>query len=298
MEKVIQFHVAERLLYGILHLPAQVHARQGVLMVIGGPQTRVGSHRLYVQIARRLGAAGIAVFRFDYAGMGDSEGDFVGFEHAGASIRAAIDTVYDQLPELEQLIVWSLCDGAAASAIYAPQDRGRIAALILCNPYVPSAAGQARVFLKYYYLRRLLQKEFWLKVGHLRLDLKDTIGSLVKFIGTSRNHRNTEQLPASDRAPLPLPERVMHGLVEFQQPVQFIISSADLTGMEFYQLLKSTPAAKKRERQGVFTVRFVSEADHTFSTPESTNMAIEQTLGALEQLAGRIKLPLPVPTAC
>ena len=75
LEKAIEFSCLDKKLYGILHIPD--HFRiidQIVLMIVGGPQTRVGSHRLYVQFARKISEKGFAVFRFDYEGIGDSEG--------------------------------------------------------------------------------------------------------------------------------------------------------------------------------------------------------------------------------
>ena len=68
----------ERML-GILALPA-VPADIGIVLVVGGPQTRVGSHRQFVLLSRCLAAAGYAVLRFDYRGMGDSSGEQRGFE--------------------------------------------------------------------------------------------------------------------------------------------------------------------------------------------------------------------------
>ena len=59
---------------GILHHP-EGEQDTAVLIVVGGPQTRVGSHRLFVHLARSLAKQGIVVFRFDYSGAGDSEGD-------------------------------------------------------------------------------------------------------------------------------------------------------------------------------------------------------------------------------
>jgi len=52
----------------------------GVLIVVGGPQYRVGSHRQFLLLSRRLAAEGHPVMRFDYRGMGDASGAMRGFE--------------------------------------------------------------------------------------------------------------------------------------------------------------------------------------------------------------------------
>ena len=62
---------------GVLTQPPRptVTVRIGVLIVVGGPQYRVGSHRQFTLLARRLAAQGYPTLRFDYRGMGDSGGE-------------------------------------------------------------------------------------------------------------------------------------------------------------------------------------------------------------------------------
>ena len=64
-----------RLLIGMLHRPESADARRAVVVLVGGPQYRVGSHRQFVLLARELCRRGIAVLRFDFSGMGDSDGE-------------------------------------------------------------------------------------------------------------------------------------------------------------------------------------------------------------------------------
>ena len=71
--------------------------------MVGGPQYRVGSHRQFALLARRLAAAGTACMRFDYRGMGDSTGDSRTFEHIEHDLRCAIETFVMGVPELEEV---------------------------------------------------------------------------------------------------------------------------------------------------------------------------------------------------
>jgi pimeloyl-ACP methyl ester carboxylesterase len=76
-EQAFSFSVEGDTLLGILHAPAIVRSGTtgtGVVIVVGGPQYRGGSHRQFVQLARRLAHEGHAVLRFDVRGMGDSSG--------------------------------------------------------------------------------------------------------------------------------------------------------------------------------------------------------------------------------
>ena len=63
-ERPVQFSCGTDRLLGILH-PGAPDSERGVLVVVGGPQYRVGSHRQFVLLARALAAAGIPVLRFD-----------------------------------------------------------------------------------------------------------------------------------------------------------------------------------------------------------------------------------------
>ena len=60
---------------------AGLPAGRGVLIVVGGPQYRVGSHRQFILLARHLADRGVPTLRFDYRGMGDSRhGSLRGFD--------------------------------------------------------------------------------------------------------------------------------------------------------------------------------------------------------------------------
>ena len=50
--------------------------------------------------------------RFDYRGMGDSTGDVRPFDDINDDIAAAIDEFFRQVPGLERVVLWGLCDGA------------------------------------------------------------------------------------------------------------------------------------------------------------------------------------------
>src|SRR5690606_34940732 len=111
-ESALAFDCGGSRLYGILTRPAALAAAeitQALVLVVGGPQYRAGSHRQFTLIARGLAAQGIAVLRFDYRGMGDSEGEPRDFEAVGDDLRAAVDCLYAQLPALRGLTLWGLC---------------------------------------------------------------------------------------------------------------------------------------------------------------------------------------------
>ena len=76
-EHPVSFDVHGQRLHGMLHLPAVSTAPYPcVLLLHGFTGTHLEPHRLFALMARQLAAAGIAAYRFDFRGSGDSEGDF------------------------------------------------------------------------------------------------------------------------------------------------------------------------------------------------------------------------------
>ena len=249
-------------LYGVLDLPEKPHPR-GVLIVVGGPQYRAGSHRQFTLLARDLAAAGIPAMRFDYRGMGDSEGDLQDFENVDADLRAAIDRFFLEVPGLEEVVLWGLCDGASAASMYAPQDP-RVTGLVLLNPWVRTEAGQARATIKHYYRDRLFDARLWKKIGSGQFDIKESVRALCRDLGKAFMSKPAPAAAAGapDAA---LPERVRGALTRFGGRVLVVLSGADLTAQEFADL-SSRPGAWQRLLSAPrFTRRQIDKADHTFS---------------------------------
>ena len=110
-EQALVFRCGADELVGVLASPERAAAR-GVLIVVGGPQYRAGSHRQFTLLARELAAGQIASFRFDYRGMGDSSGAARSFERAGEDIACAIDRFLERAPQVKEVVIWGLCDAA------------------------------------------------------------------------------------------------------------------------------------------------------------------------------------------
>jgi len=255
-------------LVGILHRPKRPRPR-GVLVVVGAPQYRVGSHRQFVLLARDLARAGFPVLRFDYRGMGDSGGEFAGFEDVSADIRAAADCLFDRVEGLREVVLWGLCDGASAAAFYAADDP-RVGGLVVLNPWVRSGASVARARLKGYYVDRLTSADFWRGLLHQPTRAGAALRGLTGAVAQAA--RPTEACPAAHPDPgwrgasADLPNRVGAALRRFEGPTLVILSGADLTGQEFDgAVLRSRPMRRWRS-QGRVTIRRLEGANHTYAT--------------------------------
>lgn len=249
-------------LLGILH-PAAHAFPVGVLVVVGGPQYRVGSHRQFVLLARHLARAGIPVLRFDYRGMGESGGSRRDFSQVDADIAAAIDAFFGAVTGLRRVVIWGLCDAATAAALYAPSD-DRVVGLVLLNPWVHTAQGAAQTHLRHYYRRRLLQSDLWRKLICLRFDWRQSWHSfrnLVRHSGWLR-WRGDSRRPAADR---PLPEQMAEALEAFDGQLCVVLSGNDLTAAEFEDRIGASQKLQGIMRRPTVQRRILREADHTFS---------------------------------
>lgn len=258
-ERALAFRCGDDTLVGIASVPEGAPAARGVLIIVGGPQYRVGSHRQFALLARHLAAHGIAALRFDYRGMGDSGGEERDFEGVADDIRAALDAFLSAVPSLDDVVLWGLCDGASAAAMYAPHD-ARVRGLVLLNPWVRTDDGVARTRLKHHYRDRLRDPAFWRKVARGQFDYAGSLKSMVGLVRAALAPR-----PAAPDAPAPLPERMRQGLHAFGGRTLLVIGGADLTGREFCDVAGSTPAWKRLLDTPRVTWRRIEDADHTFS---------------------------------
>jgi exosortase A-associated hydrolase 1 len=266
-ERALTFACQGEQLVGILSLPAApAPPARGVLIVVGGPQYRAGSHRQFTLLARSLAEQGIPAMRFDVRGMGDSEGATRGFDAIGDDVRAAVDTFCQAVPGLADVVLWGLCDAASAIAMYAPGD-ARVSGIVLLNPWVRTDEGAARATLKHYYRARLLDGAFWKKLLSGRFD---AAGSLRSMAGLIRK----ALAPAATRAPDAetassggsLRDRMRSGLGSFRGGVLLITAGADLVAREFCDLAQADVEWKRLLGAPRVTRRQLDKADHTFSS--------------------------------
>ncbi|MDY7544696.1 hydrolase 1, exosortase A system-associated [Glaciimonas sp. CA11.2] len=245
-------------LYGVLSMPEQAGNR-GVVMLVGGPQYRAGSHRQFTLLSRYLASSGIATMRFDYRGMGDSEGDTRNFEDINDDIRCAIDHFIQSVPGMTEVVIWGLCDAASAALFYAWRD-SRVTGLVLLNPWVRTESGLAKAHLKHYYFSRLSDNALWKKILTGKVDYIAAARSLINDVSMACFKR------AQPRASASLPDRMFDGYSRFKGKVLLILSGDDLTASEFSDLVASNEKWRVLLENQQTQTHTLPGANHTFST--------------------------------
>eukprot|EP01041_Mallomonas_annulata_P019862 gene19862-39402_t len=169
--------------------------------------------------------------RFDCRGMGDSEGEPRAVDDMADDIAAAIREFLLQMPDLEEIVLWGLGEGASAATLYAHTD-ARVRGLVLLNPAAGSADSGHKPVLPHL-LARCGEIGFWKKVGSGHAVAVDP--------------------------DMPLPQRLIASLACFSGASLIVIGGADATGRAFADLLEHNDT----ERRCVT----IAGANHTFSSP-------------------------------
>jgi exosortase A-associated hydrolase 1 len=277
-------------LIGVLNVPERP-ARLGVVIVVGGPQYRVGSHRQFVLLARAVATGGFACLRFDYRGMGDSASGQRDFEAVERDIGAAIDALMTACPELDGVVLWGLCDGASAAFMYASRD-SRVAGIVALNPWVRTEASLAAARLNHYYKGRLLSAAFWKKLVRGEIKLSRSACGLVAALGKRLRASGEAGGASSAAAPTSFIERMGTGWKCMRGKVLVVLSGNDLTAKEFADFCRKHPEWRSALDAGPGFVE-IADADHTFSTRDWKQRVEQVTLDWLRARLAQNDSPAP-----
>lgn len=277
-------------LVGILTFP-DAAPRAALLIVAGQPQTRVGAHRMFTDLARGLAARGVASLRFDVGGWGDSPGEAREFERSDEDIAVAAAALRQAVPPGTRLWLWGLCDGASAAVLALPAlRRAGIApdAICLVNPWVRSDASYAEAMVRTYYAKRLFEPAFWgrlltgkVPLGNLLAPVRHLLsrgrrGAAAGSPGAPGDAAAPSAPPAASSpstaaaAPAPagpdLPALLLAQLLAYRGAVYTVLSGNDLTAGETDALMNRDKRWRKRLDRRDALLR-VPGADHTCSDP-------------------------------
>jgi exosortase A-associated hydrolase 1 len=288
-ERALVFDCEGEQLVGVLSVPDATSARAStaVLIIVGGPQYRVGAHRHFVLLARTLACNGFPTLRFDVRGMGDSSGAGRAFDDLTPDIGSAIDALFAAVGSVKKVVLWGLCDGASAALLYLhDRDDSRVKGLCLLNPWVRSEATLARAHVKHYYFQRVMQGNAWRKL------LTGGIG-LSAITGFAAAIKSSLQRPSGGGIAPPHRESGFQqamgtAWLRFKGAVLLVLSGSDITAREFSEYALTDPGLRAAMRQPKVRRLDLTDADHTLSdvpAQDALSTALMQWLRSEPDLA-------------
>jgi pimeloyl-ACP methyl ester carboxylesterase len=263
-------------LFGVLSTPAAPPAaRRGLLLLNAGAIHRIGPSRLYVTLARRWAAMGHAVLRLDVSGIGDSAPvpgraeNVVYTNDASDDVRAGLAFLRRQ-PGVTEVHALGLCSGGynafKAAVAGVPLD-----GVLLINPLTffykadqPLSEAEDKVIYEgSRYLRRLRDRDAWLKLVQRGVDVRVALRTVGRFVAGRVRGRAHE---LARRAGLAVGDDLAHELTTItgrRIPLRFVFSEGD----PGYGLLHTHGGAtvEKLRRAGRLSIEVIEGADHTFT---------------------------------
>ena len=270
-------------LFGIVHEPAPDRRTDlAVVLLSPGVKSRVAPHRLYNKMAAVFVERGYWVLRFDFYGLGDSEG-VVGEQYLAdlyASIQvgryvgdtsAAIEWMRDAYG-VRRFILGGLCGGAITGVLAAPSRDDVVGILALGLPvildgpnvdkYRYMTAGQLGQMRKAY-LRKLAAWRAWFRLLTLRSDFR----LLAKAIGsgggrTSKANDSSEQ--TADNTNTLFPPAFL-SLLSKARPVLLLFSEMDRLWWEFEEKFLTRYQATVERHKDLIEIGVIAGANHVLT---------------------------------
>lgn len=277
-------------LFGILHRPdASGEKKIGIVFLSPGVKSRVGPHCLYNKMTTDLIELGYPVLRFDFYGLGDSEGelpedslmdlyDAVQRGRYRDDTLAAIDWFQNRLG-LEHFVLAGLCGGALTGLLAAKDDRRVNGILALALPVAFDArpdeasrnmtSGQMNE-MGSYYIRKLLKPSAWMRLLTFKTDYRVLIKTVAHKLKKSMFPTTTPRSSGCDQS-----SNINHYFVDaFFDYVDrggvilCVFGSSDRLGWEFEEKF-ALPNEQKLSRLIECETHTIQGANHILSEVES-----------------------------
>jgi pimeloyl-ACP methyl ester carboxylesterase len=268
-------------LFGVLARPAVSsrgpRADSAIVLLNVGGNYRIGPNRVYVKLARELGAAGYRVLRMDVAGVGDSrvQDDFTADcmyrDRATADVKAAIDMLGQR--GCSRIFLMGICSGSYLAFQTALQDE-RVAGQVIVNARLlewdaekdgPWQASMRQYYKSTrYYRQALLRGDVYARLLRGEVDVR---GIARRFIDLARARvrRLADRLlgrPPQEGVLAKMKHACSRGVDTL------VAMSEEDDGLDYMQFHLGSGGAKMRGHAG-FRMVLIPGADHTFSTVAS-----------------------------
>lgn len=294
-------------LIGILDLPSSNATKLPCILLLSpGVKMRVAPHRMYNKMAAEYAAAGFAVLRFDFTGLGDAEGEieFDQLSHVYNSIQLG-RFVADTLAALDYMkaehgfsrfIAGGLCGGAITGLLAAQQDTRIVGLLALGIPVVLDVGDAARNQyltkgeldqLRHGYIKKIFDPRSWLRFLSFKSDYRVILRSIKRLFEPKQNTKaqttHTDQAPTDNTNPHFAP--AFFAMAESKRPQLHVFSGADRLAWEFKEKFQDRFPERLQRCQDQFEIHTIDKANHILAHP----VWFSEMLGITRQWLGRFQ---------
>ncbi len=237
------------------------------LYLTAGLLHHVGPTRLHVELARTLSAEGVAGFRFDLSGAGDSETGSLGgyfMDRSVTEIKDAMTYIQTQFGH-QHFVLVGLCSGADDALATAQQD-DRVSGLVLLNSYAyPAGWFRIHRLIKFYLPRVFVRSK--------------VVNGMKRLLERNQTTQSTEQTALAQLdedfryiPPREETESALMSLCKASTEMLFVYTGSEHEEYTYEgQLFAMFPSLKG---ESTVTEKYLSEADHTLILQQDRHRVI------------------------
>lgn len=295
-------------LRGMLHEPDPRIARGICIMLLSpGIKGRVGPHRLYLKMAGRLVGLGFHVLRFDFAGLGDSDGAVN--ESVLANVYSSIQSgryVGDTIAAMDwmerecgvdQFVGSGLCGGSITALLAGAGDLRMKSMLALSIPTVLDggeanwgrfATSQQLPGIRRGYIMRLVKADAWRRFltgqSNYRTMWRSLRAALPYFREASLETATVVDAvadPVDDTNPKFAPAFLT--FLRSRRPMLLVFSGGDRHQWNFEEKFVARNRANLEPLTSYYEVRTIANANHILSDPAWVRELLELLVGWLDR---------------
>jgi uncharacterized protein len=280
-------------LFGVLEEPDEPRSSDiAVLLLSPGVKMRVGPQGLYRRISRELGALGFPVLRFDFYGLGDSQGelpepllrDVYNHIEVGRFIDDTIDAMdwMQKTRGTKRFVLAGLC-GGAITALLAGERDSRVAGLfgIGMTAVLASRAADASRYMtegqikdwQRIYARRLLNPTAWYRLLTFQADNRLIRRVIVQAFRQYVLRQPAAPPPAAPPAAPPADDNAnprfppaFFRMLATKRPMLLVFGGSDRLQWEFEEKFVARHRETLASLPSFYDVHVVPDANHVLST--------------------------------
>lgn len=275
-------------LFGILHEPMGSNKKDiAILLLSPGIKMRVGPNLLYKTMANSFVAQGFPVLRFDFYGLGDSEGELMEemlpdvYNHI--EVGRYIDDTFDAMDWMEKeygirkFILSGLCGGAITGLLAASKDDRVIGLLGLgITPVLASSAANPSRYMtvgqledmRKTYIKKIFNIKAWFRFLTLQSDFtvlfKSLLIPLKRKLVNLKSVSNNSSAQEQDNSN-PLFPSAFFSMLENRNKILLIFGGGDRLLWEFEEKFSARFQQKMKKYCGLYEIRVVEHANHVLS---------------------------------